>query len=83
MSYAPMTKGRRPRLSRRSRDLMDGRIEQARRALAAHAEPTQDYAAVDMICNLLHHLREEFGMPPERALEAAMHHYEEEIAGRD
>ena len=83
MSYAPMTKGRRPRLSRRSRDLMDGRIELGNRAAELHEEPTQDYAATDMICNLLHYLREEFGMPPEHALETAMHHYEEEIAGRD
>jgi len=62
---------------------MDRRIEQAQRICELHEEPAQDYAATDLICNLLHLCRELHGMSPDDAIRMARMHYDAEVAGED
>jgi hypothetical protein len=67
------------KLSKENRRLMKLRVEQARRAVLAHEEPEQDYAATDLICNLLHYLREVHGVSADDAIARARSHYDAEI----
>lgn len=70
------------KLSKENRRLMNLRVEQARRAVQVHEEPDQDYAATDLICNLLHYMREVNGINADDAIARARSHYDEEIANR-
>jgi hypothetical protein len=67
------------KLSKENRRLMNLRIAQARLAVEVHEEPGEDYAATDLICNLLHYLREVHGLSADDAIARARSHYDAEI----
>lgn len=55
------------------------RIQQAREAVLQHEEPDEQYAATDLICNLLHYMREVHGVDADDAIATARSHYDEEL----
>lgn len=59
-------------------DMVRDGVAQARRAVEVHGEPDQDYAATDLICNLLHYMREVYGVAAGQAIDAALRHHNEE-----
>lgn len=53
-------------------------VGQGERAVSAHEEPEQTYAGTDVICNILHYLRNEHKIEPVEALATAFDHYKAE-----
>lgn len=56
-------------------------VKQVRRAVEVHGEPDQPYAATDLICNLLHYLREVHGIGAQEAIETVLSHHDAELRG--